>query len=254
MRITGIERVRNGYGVLVDLDRCIGCRACQLACKEWNGLPAEELAFTGSFTSPPKLSASNWKVVIFHEAGVILPLPFQCMHCLDPPCALACPVSAIVISDEGAVVINRDDCLGIGNCLAACPFDVPARGGDGKYYKCTFCVDRIQHGLQPACVEVCPTSVFTFAPIGVIADMARREAARGRVVYGVGLDRYIGGGTRWVYVVSREKSTAMGKILPPVPKKKLDPYRWFFVNLKRRVRLVALISMLNRFIRKRLGI
>ncbi|GAY25507.1 formate dehydrogenase subunit beta [Desulfurococcaceae archaeon AG1] len=90
--------------------------------------------------------------------------------------------------------------------------------------------------------------------MGVIIDMAKRETARGRVVYGVGLDRYIGGGTRWVYVASKERSAAMEKILPHVPKKKLDPYRWFFVSLKRRVRLVALISMLNRFIRKRLGV
>ncbi|MEM1611081.1 MAG: 4Fe-4S dicluster domain-containing protein, partial [Sulfolobales archaeon] len=128
MRITGIEKAEKGYGVIVDIDRCIGCRACQLACKMWNNLPAEEISFAGSLTSPQWLTANSWKIVFFYEGTELIPLPFQCMHCRDPPCALACPVSAIVISDEGAVVINSDDCLGIGNCLRACPFNVPQRG------------------------------------------------------------------------------------------------------------------------------
>jgi len=253
MRVTGIERVRGGYGVIVDIDRCIGCRACQLACKAWNGLPAEEVQFAGALTSPGWLTANSWKVVLFQESGGLVPVPFQCMHCLDPPCALACPVSAIVISDEGAVVINRDDCLGIGNCLRACPFEVPSMGPDGRFYKCTFCVDRIQNGLEPACVEVCPTRVFTFAPIDDVVEIARKAIAEGRAVYGVGLDSYVGGGTRWVYISSSRNAKALERFFPRVARKSLDPHTAFFVALKRRLRAVALISMLNRFFRKRLA-
>lgn len=215
-----------GVAVLVDLDKCIGCRACQLACKDWNGRPAVKTNFTGSLTSPKWLTAEDWKVVFFYEgktgkklltpAGEVTftqfelaPLPYNCLHCAAAPCARACPVGAIKITGEGAVVINRDECIGCGYCEAACPYDVPKKGSDGRYYKCTFCVDRIQNGRAPACVEVCPTNVFTFGPASDIMAKAREEQSRGRYVYGLEASDYVGGSVRWIYVTSDRKAFAV---------------------------------------------
>lgn len=217
-----------GYAVLVELDKCIGCRACQVACKDWNGRKAEKTTFTGALTSPQNLTANDWKVVFFYEgvtrkslltpAGEVAfsqvdvaPLPYNCLHCAAAPCARACPVGAIKVTGEGAVVINAPECIGCGYCLSACPYDVPRKGEDGKYYKCTFCVDRIQNGQAPACVEVCPTGVFTFGNAGEIAKLAQQRRDAGWKVYGLEADSYVGGRVRWIFVSSPRKSFAIDK-------------------------------------------
>ncbi|ACB39986.1 4Fe-4S dicluster domain-containing protein [Pyrobaculum neutrophilum] len=219
-------RPEEGYAVLVDLDKCIGCRACQVACKEWNGLSAERTQFQGVLTSPQSLTSKDWKVVFYYEGATrkrlltpsgevafsqveVAPLPYNCMHCVEAPCARACPVGAIKVSPEGAVVIEKDECIGCGYCQMACPYDVPKRGDDGKFYKCTFCVDRIQNGREPACVEVCPTRVFTFGPAKDVIERARQEEAKGRKVYGLNVDRYVGGSVRWIYVTSERRGFAL---------------------------------------------
>jgi formate dehydrogenase iron-sulfur subunit len=216
-----------GYAVLVDLDKCIGCRACQVACKDWNGRAVERTKFTGALTSPGWLSADTWKVVFYYEGRAVkrvktpagevsfeqvelAPLPYNCMHCANPPCARACPVGAIKVTREGAVVISKDECVGCGYCETACMFNVPKRSfTDGKIYKCTFCVDRIQNGMPPACVEVCPAGVYTFGPAGEIVKKALEERARGRYIYGLDLDGYVGGAARWIYVASDKKAFAI---------------------------------------------
>ncbi|HII47964.1 4Fe-4S dicluster domain-containing protein [Pyrobaculum aerophilum] len=215
-----------GVAVLVDIDKCIGCRACQVACKDWNGRPAVKTEFAGSLTLPKWLTAEDWKVVFFYEgktgkklmtpAGEVTfsqfelaPLPYNCMHCAAAPCARACPVGAIKVTGEGAVVINKEECIGCGYCEAACPYDVPKKGSDGRYYKCTFCVDRIQNGRAPACVEVCPTNVFTFGPASEVIAKAREEQRRGRYVYGLEVNDYVGGSVRWIYVTSDRRAFAV---------------------------------------------
>ncbi|CCC81842.1 4Fe-4S dicluster domain-containing protein [Thermoproteus tenax] len=220
-----------GYAVLVDIDKCIGCRACQLACKDWNGLSPVKTSFSPTFTNPPDFTAQDWKVVFYYEgttkkglatpAGELVfeqvdfaPLPAQCLHCVEAPCARSCPSGAISVTPEGAVVINKEQCIGCGFCQNACPYNVPRRGDDGKYYKCTFCVDRIQNGREPACVEVCPTGVFTFGVASEIIQRAREEQSKGRVVYGLDLDPYVGGQVRWIYVSSDRKSFAIQQHFP----------------------------------------
>lgn len=216
-----------GFGVLVDIDKCIGCRGCQVACKDWNGRAVEVAPAKTSWAAPVDFTANDWKIVVFREgvaekkiAGYtfkqpdLVALPLNCMHCVDPPCVRNCPARAIEKTKEGAVVIVRDKCIGCGYCAAGCPFDVPRRGGDGKFYKCTFCVDRIQNGLKPACVEVCPAGVFTFGKFEEIRELARKEAAKGRYVYGLEASGYVGGGTRWIFVASPRKAFAIKEQMP----------------------------------------
>ncbi|MFN7106529.1 MAG: 4Fe-4S dicluster domain-containing protein, partial [Pyrobaculum sp.] len=204
------------------------CRACQVACKDWNGRTRVKIEpLGGTLTSPRDLTADDWKVVFFYEDTVkksvdgyaisqveVASLPYNCLHCVDAPCARTCPVGAIEVSKSGAVVIIKDKCIGCGYCLNACPFEVPRKGGDGKYYKCTFCVDRIENGEVPACVGVCPTGVFKFGPAGEIDQKAREEAQKGRRVYGLDLGGYVGGSTRWIFVASERKAFAIEKKLP----------------------------------------
>lgn len=213
-----------GVAVLVRLDRCIGCRACQTACKEWNGLEYSPTEFSPTFTNPQDLQANAWKVVFFSEITreyptgfadpFIQPVPFNCVHCAEAPCARACPVGAIKVTGEGAVVIEGSECIGCGYCLNACPYDVPRRREDGTYTKCTFCVDRIQNGLEPACVAVCPTDVFEFGPASQVIASAEQERAAGKVVYGLDVDRYVGGSIRWIYSVSQDRAAALNIRLP----------------------------------------
>lgn len=217
-----------GVAVVVDLDKCIGCRACQIACQEWNGRKALSTQFSPTFTNPQDLDANAWKVVFFKEFPVtktlrldgdqltlgtveVVPVPYNCLHCAEAPCARACPVGAIKVSSEGAIVIEASECIGCGYCLDACPYNVPRRGSDGRYYKCTFCIDRIQAGLKPACVEVCPTNVFTFTSMSEAVRIARDAEAQGRRVYGLSLDGYVGGRVRWLFVASDEKAS---KVFP----------------------------------------
>lgn len=220
----------SGVGVLVYVDKCIGCRACQVACQTWNGRSAETTSFSPDFTSPRDLTANSWKIVRFYEheyEGVVLgstmkraaltAVPYNCLHCIDPPCARACPANAISVTSEGAVVIDQNKCIGCQFCASACPYNVPRFGDGGKAYKCTFCVDRLQAGLEPSCVSHCPAGVFEMAPLEEIRKRAERLSAEGKEVYGLKLDDYVGGAARWVFVIDKERAKALPKDALPRP-------------------------------------
>ncbi|MEZ0346121.1 MAG: 4Fe-4S dicluster domain-containing protein [Infirmifilum sp.] len=204
-----------GYGVLVNIDKCIGCRACEVACKQWNQLKPTKTVLTPTLTEPSYLTADDWKVVRFvwtnggNGLPPFVPLPYNCLHCLDPPCARTCPTGAIRVSSTGAVVIDASRCIGCGQCSTACPYGIPQRGADGKYYKCTFCNDRIQSGLAPACVSACPTGALEFGTYENIVAKARNLRSQGKVVYGLDLSPFNGGGTRWIFAASKEKVAAV---------------------------------------------
>ncbi|MBN1955064.1 MAG: 4Fe-4S dicluster domain-containing protein [Anaerolineae bacterium] len=196
-------------GMLVDLTRCIGCRACQVACKQWNDLPAEETQNWGSYQNPAALSADTWTLVEFTEVdeGDGLQWVFakrQCMHCLHPACASACPVGAFHQTEQGAVVYDPARCIGCRYCMVVCPFGVPKLEWEEPLpfvRKCRFCVDRLEAGLEPACAKACPTDAIVF---GNRDDLIAEAEERIRNQPGRYVDHVYGkdelGGTSWLYL------------------------------------------------------
>jgi formate dehydrogenase iron-sulfur subunit len=138
------------YGMLIDETRCTGCRACQVACKQWNDLPGEQTTNHGSYQNPSNLSAKTWSLIEFHEIEEGNAVGFYfikraCMHCQHPACVSVCPVGALTKTANGPVVYDDTKCIGCRYCMAACPFGVPTFQwdtgllGQPVVRKCTFC-------------------------------------------------------------------------------------------------------------------
>jgi formate dehydrogenase iron-sulfur subunit len=174
-----------GKSVLIDVSKCIGCRGCQVACKQWNELPAEMTKNTGTHQNPPDLSGMTYTVVRFKELSESGQMKWnffkdQCRHCVDPPCKTAADdevPGAIVVDENGCVVYTaKTKNLKDYNLREACPYDIP-RWSDVKseWVKCTFCHDRVANGLEPACVKACPTGTLTFGDRDEIMNLARKR-------------------------------------------------------------------------------
>jgi formate dehydrogenase iron-sulfur subunit len=153
----------------IDTTTCIGCKACEAACQEWNDLRTLATQQTGTYQTMPTLHAEYWNLIRFnerdYEGGLIwLMRKDQCMHCDEPGCLAACPApGAIVQYGNGIVDVNPELCIGCGYCETGCPFDVPRfHQTTGKMAKCTLCVDRVEVGLEPACIKACPTGCLQF--------------------------------------------------------------------------------------------
>lgn len=174
-------------GILVDTTRCIGCRACQLACKKKNNLPPDAAILPTNETYPKGLSATTFTLVEFYQLGgterqpAICTVKKQCMHCLEPACASVCPVGAIAKTPRGPVVYDADKCMGCRYCMAACPFNIPKfewGSANPRICKCNMCADLIEQGKPPACVAACPVQALTFGPRAqLIADAQARVSA-----------------------------------------------------------------------------
>ncbi len=168
---------------LIDISKCIGCKACQVACMQWNDLRDEVGTQHGIYDNPVDLTDQSWTVMRFAEYqnpdGKLewLIRKDGCMHCEDPGCLKACPSpGAIVKYANGIVDFNSSNCIGCGYCIAGCPFNIPRISEkDNKAYKCTLCSDRVAVGLEPACVKTCPTGAIQF---GAKTDMVARGAKR----------------------------------------------------------------------------
>jgi len=172
---------------LTDSTLCIGCKACEVACKEWNGIQEDGFNWLGhSYDNTGMLGHSTWRHVKFAE-GEIVPgrggnapgeLSWEyssdvCKHCENAGCLEACPTGAIVRTEFGGVYIQPDVCNGCAYCVVACPFGVVERNhDDGRAFKCTFCYDRQIEGLKPACATACPTESIKFGELATL----RREA------------------------------------------------------------------------------
>src|SRR5271167_3877305 len=214
---------------LIDVSRCIGCKACQSACMEWNNLRPEIGHFNGSYDNPHDLDPHVWTLMRFteweNEKGNLewLIRKDGCMHCADPGCLKACPApGAIVQYANGIVDFISENCIGCGYCFKGCPFNIPRISKkDQKAYKCTLCSDRVAVGLEPACAKACPTQAISF---GTKRDMA--EFAQTRIVDlnergypNAGLYDPPGvGGTHVMYVLQHADRPELYANLPKDPK------------------------------------
>jgi formate dehydrogenase iron-sulfur subunit len=214
---------------LIDVTSCIGCKACQVACMQWNDLRDVVGDNDGLYDNPRDLSPASWTVMRFSEVQTQpdrlewLIRKDGCMHCEDPGCLKACPApGAIVKYSNGIVDFISENCIGCGSCVTGCPFNIPRISKkDSKAYKCSLCSDRVAVGLEPACVKACPTGAIRF---GTKEDMKEFAAVRivdlkERGYQQAGLyDPQGVGGTHVMYVLQHADQPQLYHGLPADPK------------------------------------
>jgi formate dehydrogenase iron-sulfur subunit len=183
-------------GFFTDTSVCIGCKACEVACKEWNSVPEDGIALTGmSYDNTVGLSADTWRHVAFIEQRKPvadgqdefrwLMASDVCKHCTHAACLDVCPTGALFRTEFGTVVVQQDVCNGCGYCVPACPYGViDRRQDDGRAWKCTLCYDRLGAGLEPACAKACPTESIQFGPLD---ELRERAAARVTQLHAAGV-------------------------------------------------------------------
>ncbi|MEU1213239.1 4Fe-4S dicluster domain-containing protein [Streptomyces sp. NPDC005791] len=242
----GHENAPPRVGFFTDTSVCIGCKACEVACKEWNALPEDGLKLTGmSYDNTGGLGASTWRHVAFVEQPVpagrtelplVEPDPGKpqdttgvrwlmssdvCKHCTHAACLDVCPTGSLFRTEFGTVVVQEDICNGCGYCVPACPYGViEQRPTDGRAFKCTMCYDRLGAGQEPACAKACPTESIQFGPLDELRERAalRVEQLRGTGVtearlYGHEPDNGVGGDGAFFLLLDEPEVYG----LPPAP-------------------------------------
>jgi formate dehydrogenase iron-sulfur subunit len=179
-------------GFLTDSTLCIGCKACEVACKEWNQLEGDGMEWSGfSYDNTGALGHSSWRHVKFVEFGEEVTSgrggnapdaaswvfsSDVCKHCVNAGCLEACPTGALVRTEFGGVFLQPDVCNGCAYCVISCPFGVVQRNpADGRAFKCTFCYDRQKAGLKPACAQACPTESIQFGELDELRARAQQR-------------------------------------------------------------------------------
>lgn len=163
--------MKQQYGFYFDSDRCIQCKSCEVACKQWKGIKAGtiklrrvEEVITGVF---PNVTRRFFSIA--------------CQHCVQAPCIAVCPTKAILKRQDGIVIIVKDKCSGCRVCLEACPFSAPQFGEDGLMQKCDMCLDRIENGKIPMCAATCPTQALRWGTLEELSEFAIKKAAKNLV-------------------------------------------------------------------------
>jgi formate dehydrogenase iron-sulfur subunit len=180
----GAQAAGDALAILYDPSLCIGCRACQMACKQWNDLPRESTDPEGIYETPTDLSAITWNIIKLNDRIESEPrfFNYQCMHCVDAACVLACPSGALSKDELGFTAFDRNKCIGCGYCTQWCPYGVPhlavdsLLAGTAKAAKCTFCQDRIRQGIGgPSCAERCPVGALVWGPRDALLEQAHQR-------------------------------------------------------------------------------
>lgn len=212
---------------LIDVTTCIGCKACQVACSEWNDIRDKIGTNVGVYDNPTDLTAKSWTVMRFSEVEENGKLEWLirkdgCMHCADPGCLKACPAEGAIIQyANGIVDFQSEHCIGCGYCIAGCPFNVPRiNEEDNRAYKCTLCVDRVEVGQEPACVKTCPTGAIHFGSKESMINLANERVTelQTRGYDNAGLyDPQGVGGTHVMYVLHHADKPNLYHGLPENP-------------------------------------
>jgi len=221
------QRQTQKVAKLIDVSKCIGCKACQVACMEWNDTRDAIGTNHGVYDNPADLTENSWTVMRYSEVETERGLEWLirkdgCMHCAEPGCLTACPApGAVVQYSNGIVDFHEENCIGCGYCITGCPFNIPRLSKkDSKVYKCTLCSDRVAVGLEPACAKTCPTGAIVF---GTKEDMIRHAEERVVDLKSRGYDR-AGiydprgvGGTHVIYVLQHADKPEIYSGLPMDP-------------------------------------
>ncbi len=223
---------------LIDTTKCTGCRGCQVACKQWNQLKAEQtIFFSGEgYQNPPQMSEHTFTRIKFKDYQKNGQNEFafykeMCMHCNEPACASVCPVGAFVKSPEGPVIYNAGRCIGCRFCMVACPFGVPKYEWSKAFplvKKCTGCYSRVKEGLQPACATACPTAISYGGRTEMIQEAERRLKNRPQRYFQAIYGREEAGGTSILYLTHQPLDELGFK---KVTKRPLPSYTWQALRL-----------------------
>ncbi|EKD38359.1 MAG: 4Fe-4S ferredoxin iron-sulfur binding protein [uncultured bacterium] len=180
---------KNRKAILVTPELCIGCRACQVACKSWNQLPGTKTTNNGTYQNPPDLASTAFNLIQYNEVPSQenpvrwLFVSRRCMHCEDAGCMKICPsAGALYRTAEGSVALNHDKCIGCKLCVNACPFDVPRYDAENKMSKCHQCSDRTSAGLLPSCVKTCATGALKYGDRNELISTAKNDGFK--TIYG----------------------------------------------------------------------